>query len=310
MPAVSVILTSCEQPAYLDEAIRAIRSQTFSDFELLVCDDASGPHVQQVIARHATEDTRLRLLRAPHRGGVFANLMQGLQAATAPLLSYCNDDDAWEPTFLAAATSALRDHPTAVLAFSDHYIMDEAGLVDLDASDENTRRWGRDRLPGGLHEPFIDLAVVAQAVPMAMCTVFRRDVINNAAMASQSGGHCDLWLAYLASRTGGAAVYLPQRLMRYRVRRDGMTASRDPRSAEASIFIWRQLLTDERLAFFRSSLRVKLYDAHLGHGLALLDDAPAARRAFFAALRTRLDWRALAGVILTAAPQRIRARWR
>lgn len=41
MPRVSVVLTSFNHAAYLNESIDSVLAQTFSDFELIVLDDAS-----------------------------------------------------------------------------------------------------------------------------------------------------------------------------------------------------------------------------------------------------------------------------
>lgn len=310
MPAASIILTSYERPSYLDEAVHAIRAQTFGDFELLICDDASAPDVAEVIRRHAADDERVRDLRGETRQGVVANVIRGLLAAKGTLVSICNDDDTWEPDFLDAAVKALDGHPGAAVAFSDHHIMDEHGNINVGETEENTRRWKRDTLLAGLHQPFTRLAVVDQAVPMVMATVFRRDAIDLEEIPSKVGAHYDLWLAYLAARDGAAAVYIPQRLTRYRVHPHAATAARDPANAGASVYIWEQLLADDRLKDLRSELRRKLHLSLVSYGARSLDDPPASRRAFMSALRLHPSARALAGLALSVTPGSVRSRVR
>lgn len=297
MPGVSVVLTSYERPRYLDEAIQSIRTQEFDEFELLVCDDNSGPNVARVVERHAKEDRRVVLLPSEIRMGVAANVKRGLLAAQAPLVAICNDDDAWEPAFLARMVEALAAHPDAVLAFSDHHIMNERSVVDPAATEENTRRWKRDVLAAGLHRPFTRLAVIDQAIPMVMATVFRREAVAPAEIPADVGGVYDLWMAYLAARGGLGACYVPERLTRYRVHAQSTTSASDATLARASVAAWRRMLEDDRLAELGSDLQVKLHIALTGLGARSLDEA---HQAFVEAARLRPTLRAVAGAALTA----------
>ena len=70
-------------------------------------------------------------------------------------IAILNDDDGrWEPAFLSKLMPHLLDNQDVVLAFSDHYVVDEDGCSTCTVTEGNTRRWPRDVLAPGLHRPF------------------------------------------------------------------------------------------------------------------------------------------------------------
>ena len=299
-----MILTTCDRPDYLDQAIASVRAQTFTDFEVLVCDDASSEETAVVVARHAAEDVRIVHHRRPRRVGFSLNVVRGLHEATADLFTIINDDDAWEASFLEKTVTAIREHPQASIAFSDHYIISEDGRVDLEATDENTKRWGRDDLAPGLHRSFMREALIAQAVPAVMAAVFRCSTLDLNDFPPEVGGHYDLWLTYMACRDGSGAFYVPERLTRYRVHRQSATARAGVALAESSVYIWTRLIEDDRLVSIRDDLRIKRQSALTTLGVRQLRDSQRdlARHTLLAAVRQRPTPRAALGLALTLAP--------
>jgi glycosyltransferase involved in cell wall biosynthesis len=55
MPALSVILTTYNKPRDLERSLAGFREQRFRDFEILVCDDGSGPETRDLVAHFAAE---------------------------------------------------------------------------------------------------------------------------------------------------------------------------------------------------------------------------------------------------------------
>jgi glycosyltransferase involved in cell wall biosynthesis len=304
MPTASIVLTTCDRPAYLDESLQSLREQTYADLEILVCDDASDPRTAEVVSRHAAEDERVIHRRSAIRRGVVTNVLDGLGEAHGELVAICNDDDTWEPTFLAKTTAALQAHQEAVVVFSDHFIMDEAGQLDLQATDTNTRRWKRDTLPSGRHQPFRRLALIDQSVPMVMSALFRASALDLSDFPAQVGGHYDLWLAYLLTRTGGGAWYTPERLMRYRVHSQSASSKGGVALARSSVYIWERLIDDEQLADIRPELQMKLSRALASLGVRLLceDHRKEARSAFLRAFAHKPGWHPATGWALSTLP--------
>ena len=147
MTAVSVIITTCDRPETLETALVSVRAQTFDDLEIIVCDDASDERTAEVVLAHARHDSRIAYRRSDIRLGQRGTVLRGLQEASGEMLAICHDDDCWEPVFLSRTTAVMREYPQVVAVFSDHFIIDERGRVDLEATEANTRRW-KTRRPG------------------------------------------------------------------------------------------------------------------------------------------------------------------
>jgi len=75
-PAVSVVMPVHNALPYLDEAIESILSQTYSDFEFVILDDASTDGSAERLAEWAERDPRIRLISAEYNLGPALSLVR------------------------------------------------------------------------------------------------------------------------------------------------------------------------------------------------------------------------------------------
>lgn len=68
-PKVSVIVPVYKVERYLESCVRSVLAQTFTDFELILVDDASPDRCGQMCDDLAREDARIRVLHRTDRGG-------------------------------------------------------------------------------------------------------------------------------------------------------------------------------------------------------------------------------------------------
>ena len=66
-PKISVLLSSYNHEAFVQEAIDRVLQQSFGDFELIILDDASSDRSWEVISRN--DDPRIRAYRNASRIG-------------------------------------------------------------------------------------------------------------------------------------------------------------------------------------------------------------------------------------------------
>jgi glycosyltransferase involved in cell wall biosynthesis len=155
--------------------------------------------------------------------GISRNVIAAYKEARGKYVASLNDDDMWNEDFLEKLVPQLEANPNLVLAFSDHYIINPESKIDDVATQENTQYWKRDQLKEGVYQPFYEIGLVQQAVPCAVATVIRKDAIEWNDFVPEMGPFWDLYLTYLACRTGGGAYYSPERLTRYRVHTESVT---------------------------------------------------------------------------------------
>jgi glycosyltransferase involved in cell wall biosynthesis len=104
---ISVIVPTCDRPAFLREALASVRALEGSDltFEILVGDNGSAPETLAV----AKEFGAIHL-KATTRGASAAR-NAGLKAATGEYLAFLDDDDVWLPGTLRPHLALLDARP-------------------------------------------------------------------------------------------------------------------------------------------------------------------------------------------------------
>jgi glycosyltransferase involved in cell wall biosynthesis len=94
MPEVSVVIPAYNHGQFIEEAVRSVLEQTFSDLELIVIDDGSQDDTLERLA--GLQDRRMRVISQENRGAHVA-INRGLAAAQGRYLSILNSDDVYHP---------------------------------------------------------------------------------------------------------------------------------------------------------------------------------------------------------------------
>lgn len=108
-PAIAVVMPVYNRAASVGRAVESVLAQTFGNFELVVVDDGSTDGSAEVVA--AFKDPRLRLIRLPANAGGNAARNHGIDATTAPLLTFLDSDDHYLPGKLGFAVDFLTQRP-------------------------------------------------------------------------------------------------------------------------------------------------------------------------------------------------------
>jgi glycosyltransferase involved in cell wall biosynthesis len=127
-PKVSIGLPVYNGQRYLREALDSILGQTYRDFELIICDNASTDETAAICAGYAAHDSRIRYHRQPHNVGATANFNRTFALARGAYFKWAAHDDVLAPTFLEKCVAALDQAPDAVLCQSLVELVDEQGV--------------------------------------------------------------------------------------------------------------------------------------------------------------------------------------
>jgi glycosyltransferase involved in cell wall biosynthesis len=126
MSAISVIIPTYNHAAFVGEAIQSVLGQTFRDLELVVVDDGSTDATQEVLGQ--VGDPRLCVVRQAN-AGLLAARSAGVNATTAPFVTFLDADDVFLPDTLATMEQYLRAHPDVGLVAGGVRYIDSAGRV-------------------------------------------------------------------------------------------------------------------------------------------------------------------------------------
>ncbi len=94
-PLVSIMMTSYNRAPLIGEAIRSVMNQSYSNWELLVLDDASTDQTAEVVANFAHEDRRIVYSPASQNLGITKNRNRGFATAKGTYIAVLDSDDLW-----------------------------------------------------------------------------------------------------------------------------------------------------------------------------------------------------------------------
>ena len=118
MPKVSIILTSFNHEKYIREAINSTLNQSFTDFELIIWDDASSDNSWYLISRYS--DPRIKKFRNEIRKRVSWGINKAVsEVASGEYIAIHHSDDVWEPEKLAKQVAFLDAHPEFGAVFTN-----------------------------------------------------------------------------------------------------------------------------------------------------------------------------------------------
>lgn len=127
LPRVSIGLPVFNGENYLEDAIRTTLAELYSNFELIISDNASTDGTEAICRDYASQDKRIRYLRADRNLGAAPNYNRTFHEARGEYFKWSAHDDMTEPEFLARCVEALDSDPGVVLAHSRVRIVDHKG---------------------------------------------------------------------------------------------------------------------------------------------------------------------------------------
>lgn len=113
MPRVSIIVRTKDRPWFLQRALRDIRAQEFSDFDVIVVNDGGETATVDRIVSETGIARAVKVIHGPGEGRCAA-ANAGVAQATGEYLVLHDDDDLWDPRFLQVCVDHLDAHPQDV----------------------------------------------------------------------------------------------------------------------------------------------------------------------------------------------------
>jgi glycosyltransferase involved in cell wall biosynthesis len=139
IPKVSIGLAVYNGERYLEQAVDSILAQTFTDFELIISDNASTDRTQEICQKYAAIDPRIRYHRNPTNIGGANNENLTFKISRGQFFRWAAHDDFCAPELIEKCLEVLDHDPTVVLCHSTVIAVDENGnFMGTMSSDEGT----------------------------------------------------------------------------------------------------------------------------------------------------------------------------
>ncbi len=114
---VSVILPTYNRAHLLEETIRSVLQQEYTDLELFVLDDGSEDHTSDLV--RSIPDARINYQRFPHTGHTGRLKNFGIRHAAGDYIAFIDSDDTWKPGKLERQIKLLEDNPSLGFSITD-----------------------------------------------------------------------------------------------------------------------------------------------------------------------------------------------
>jgi glycosyltransferase involved in cell wall biosynthesis len=115
-PEISVGVPVFNGARFLRVALESVLAQTYSDFEIVVCDNASTDATEAICREYAARDRRIRYYRNEVNLGAATNFCRVFELSAGRYFRWLSADDYIAPTALHDCRLALEAQPRAVLA--------------------------------------------------------------------------------------------------------------------------------------------------------------------------------------------------
>jgi glycosyltransferase involved in cell wall biosynthesis len=114
---------------FLAQSLDSLLAQTFTDFELIISDNASQDSTRAIAEAYAAADPRIRYLRHPRNLGSSFNHNLVIAEARGEFFKWVSDDDLYDPDLLRLCVEALDARPEFVGAHSWTAFIDADGVI-------------------------------------------------------------------------------------------------------------------------------------------------------------------------------------
>lgn len=107
---ISVIMGVFNGADTLVEAIESLRNQTFTEWELIVCDDCSSDRTLAILEEYKNKDSRIKVIRNEKNCGLAASLNHCLKYVKGEYIARMDCDDISDPVRFEKQIAYLREH--------------------------------------------------------------------------------------------------------------------------------------------------------------------------------------------------------
>lgn len=126
-PKVSLGMPVYNGERFIEESLDSLLAQTFEDFEIVICDNASTDRTEEICRAYSAKDDRVRYFRSRANFGPIHNFNTVFRLSRGKYFKWCSSDDVCAPNYLERAVEVLENDPSTVLVFTLAAAIDEEG---------------------------------------------------------------------------------------------------------------------------------------------------------------------------------------
>ena len=122
---VSVIIPTYNQAKFLAESVQSALDQTYQNIEVIVVNDASTDHTDEVMSRF--NDPRIKYITHEQNRYAAAARNTGIHVSSGEFIAFLDADDRYHPEKLNSLVTYLEQNPEIGLTYNSRFEINETG---------------------------------------------------------------------------------------------------------------------------------------------------------------------------------------
>ncbi|MEN6391108.1 MAG: glycosyltransferase [Syntrophomonas sp.] len=124
----SVVIPAYKCASFIGETLDSVLGQTYQELEIIVVNDCSPDHTEEVILEYCSRDARIRYLKNEANQGVAETRNRGVRAARGAWIALVDSDDCWERGKIEAQMQLLKEN-NALWCYTGCQFMNNQGQL-------------------------------------------------------------------------------------------------------------------------------------------------------------------------------------
>ena len=204
-PLVSIVMATFNGERYLKEQLESIYSQTYSNIEVVVCDDCSSDGTVEIL-KEFSEVRGLIYIVNERNLGLVGNFEKALALAKGDFIALADQDDVWYPGKIELLLSNIG---TSSLIHSSVHVIDGEGKPHADAF--VVSEYSRD------HSDKVNFCDFLETAWVLGCTsLIEKSLVEKSLPFPEGVMFHDWWLSMAAIKLGRGIKYIHQPTIKYR----------------------------------------------------------------------------------------------
>ena len=220
-PLVSVIVPNYNYARFLRQRIDSILLQDFTDYELILLDDASSDDSRSILESYRSNPhTACIVCNEQNSGSPFSQWQKGLSLARGKYVWIAESDDYAASSFLRETVDVMERHPEAVICFAGSSRIDPHGHLLKKDNDYWSRnpmlhRRGYRVLDGMAY--IVHNLYWRNYIYNASGALFKKDALKDVDLSSCTAMHCcGDWLFWAKLAAHGQVIEIYKKLNYFR----------------------------------------------------------------------------------------------
>lgn len=210
-PIVSVIIPNYNHAAFLHERLDSVINQTYTNFEIIILDDASTDASKEVIEKYQINPKVTQAkFNTKNSGSPFLQWIKGIELAKGKYIWIAESDDICRLNFLETLVPLLEKNSELMLIYSD--------------SERDSLGWRKVQQTTSLHmqvdkgEKFIrQKMLISPIIINASAVLFRRKAVQETILLESYNYKTAFdWLFWCSIILQGKVAFYPQKLNYFR----------------------------------------------------------------------------------------------